>query len=456
MSNIFTHAMLFIAPLAAAAPLGCDSPKSTSAGPASSASSTAAAPSGVASGGASAAASSPRAPAGPPLVDLLQTTESEVAVSSNVDNPKDFPEHLVDGKPETAWNGKTGDLHGWISFRVPDDAHVSKILITPGFDKKNAEGDLFTMNHRIKKIRVTRNGEAVGAQALDIERRTLQAMNVDKPGGTYRIEVLDTEPGSKKTWKELTVSELRVLGTAGKTGIRKSPRLPDVRVGALGGVHVDAQNRTVASLSLGFAKPEEFCKAFRNHYEPINQKRTDYPGPVETTCAATDDSAASIKNAAPVAPFVDALTYGATDDESNFSAVAFHMQKAWFFVGPHLADDGVGDPHCGGYGEYLGDAKVTFAQTSRGAMALVTWHYGYEVHGPRVDEKTGDISGTFSNSTVTFYAEACVGTDTLVTCDKPITIDTHFADDEQLTNARSWRSTKKASLKPDGTVAISP
>src|SRR5689334_7769770 len=49
------------------------------------------------------------------VVDLLHHTAAAIAVSSNVDNPHDFPEHLVDGKRDTAWNGRTGDLVGaWI------------------------------------------------------------------------------------------------------------------------------------------------------------------------------------------------------------------------------------------------------------------------------------------------------------------------------------------------------
>src|SRR5687768_17555026 len=52
-------------------------------------------------------------------VDLLHWTPAAVSVSSNVQNPRDYPHHLVDNKPETAWNGKTGDLNATISFRVP-------------------------------------------------------------------------------------------------------------------------------------------------------------------------------------------------------------------------------------------------------------------------------------------------------------------------------------------------
>lgn len=73
--------------------------------------------------------------AGPVLVDLLHSIACTVAVSSKVDNPKDFPEHLVDGKTETAWNSKTGDLHGFIAFRVPAVARVRRVELTAGFDK---------------------------------------------------------------------------------------------------------------------------------------------------------------------------------------------------------------------------------------------------------------------------------------------------------------------------------
>ncbi len=47
--------------------------------------------------------------------DLLHTTDARLAVSSKVDNPHDFPEHIADGRLETAWNGKTNDLvGGWL------------------------------------------------------------------------------------------------------------------------------------------------------------------------------------------------------------------------------------------------------------------------------------------------------------------------------------------------------
>ncbi len=77
-------------------------------------------------------------------------------------NRKDFPEHLVDGKAETAWNSKTGDLNGFIAFRAPAATRVKRIELTAGFDKVSpTAGDLFTKNHRITNVRLTREGKLV-------------------------------------------------------------------------------------------------------------------------------------------------------------------------------------------------------------------------------------------------------------------------------------------------------
>src|SRR6187397_2286996 len=81
-------------------------------------------------------ASSVAAPATAPaaLDDLLHFTEARIGVSSKVDNPRDFAEHVADGKLDTAWNGKTGDLvGGWIGFRVPSSARVRVIELTAGY-----------------------------------------------------------------------------------------------------------------------------------------------------------------------------------------------------------------------------------------------------------------------------------------------------------------------------------
>jgi len=75
-------------------------------------------------------ASAPVSAAGP-LDDLLHFTDAHLAVSSKVDNPRDFAEHIADGRLDTAWNGKSGDLVGaWIGFRVPRAARVRLVELT--------------------------------------------------------------------------------------------------------------------------------------------------------------------------------------------------------------------------------------------------------------------------------------------------------------------------------------
>ena len=147
--------------------------------------------------------------------NLLDIVPATLAVSSTVDNPRDFPEHLIDGKADTAWNSKTGDLHGFIAFRVPKDAHVDAIQLTAGFAKASAKEDLFTANHRIKRVVVYHDGSVLKEADLDVNIRTLQSIPINEAGGDYKVEVKDTLPGTRKDWKELTVSEFRVVGKPG-------------------------------------------------------------------------------------------------------------------------------------------------------------------------------------------------------------------------------------------------
>lgn len=162
------------------------------------------------------------------VVDLVYATKTLVAVSSKVQNPRDYPEHLIDNKPETAWNSETGDLKGWIAFRVPKDAHADYLTITCGFDKVAKDGtDLFTANHRIKKIALERDGVKLGEHTLDTNVRTPQRIEIDKDGGEFKLKVLETVPGTNEKWRELVVSEVHLMGKtpAITRGIGERPRV---------------------------------------------------------------------------------------------------------------------------------------------------------------------------------------------------------------------------------------
>jgi len=164
------------------------------------------------------------------LVNLLRLPGASVSVSSQVNNSVDLPDHLVDGNLQTAWNSKTGQLEGsWIAFSVPAEAHVSLIRLTVGYTGRKRGKDLFSMNHRIARVKITRDGVVLKEPALDTEDRNLQEIPIDSPGGAYKVEVLKTVTGTKPRWQETCVSEFQVLGIA-PTGTGLLPRPPKVGV----------------------------------------------------------------------------------------------------------------------------------------------------------------------------------------------------------------------------------
>ena len=161
----------------------------------------------------------PTAPARPRPVNLLTAAPTVVAVSSTVANRAIVPAHLVDGDLATAWNSRTGELQGaWIGARVPGDARVTAIRMTVGFTKVDPKlGDLFTMNPRIRKVRVLRNGAAIAERALDPTLRTLQDIPIDQPGGEYKIEVVDVMPGTRPSWREISLVMRSLVMSCGRT-----------------------------------------------------------------------------------------------------------------------------------------------------------------------------------------------------------------------------------------------
>jgi hypothetical protein len=161
-------------------------------------------------------------------VNLLTHTAAVINVGSTVANQAIKPEHLVDGKRDTAWNSQTNDLVGaWIIVRLPTDVKVESVKLTVGFTKVDPKlGDLFTENPRIKKVRVT-HGKTVVDKELDITNRELQEIAIAGEGGDYRIEVREVEMGTKKTWREICISELEVWGTSPRP---RRPTRPPVYV----------------------------------------------------------------------------------------------------------------------------------------------------------------------------------------------------------------------------------
>lgn len=166
-----------------------------------------------------------------PPVDLLSAVATQVAVSSAYRDREGEVAKLFDGDLETAWNSRSGDLAGaWIEVRVPEGATVTAIEMTAGFTKRTDARDLFTGNHRVARVRVLRDGSEVTTHALDTDSRALQRIPAQGPGGVWRVEITETLPGAREDWREVCVSELRVMGRAPDAG---QGRFPTYAVGAL-------------------------------------------------------------------------------------------------------------------------------------------------------------------------------------------------------------------------------
>lgn len=288
------------------------------------------------------------------LVDLLHTVASTVVVSSKVQNPRDYPEHLVDGKVDTAWNGKTGNLvGGFIEFEVPKETHVRRIELTPGYSHVGKNGDLFTMNHRISRVRVTREGQPLGEFSLDTNQRMIQPLAVDAPGGKFRVEVLAVEPGSKKEWRELVVSEFRVWGERNQAP-ENPTHLPLVYVGAVGGAPPPPKGRDGAPTG-PFASLDDMCAKYNAALkDPLKKywgSGERYPGEIGPHCVVWELSsppmagltAASIPKSS---PYLDVQFYNAHSVHEDFIALAVKTPRGWFRTDSRTTERAHNDPGC--------------------------------------------------------------------------------------------------------------
>ena len=195
-----------------------------------------------------------------PEVDLIHHLGLVVRVSSTVGNGRDLPGHLIDGDPGTAWSSRTGELAGArIEVDVPADATDTAVALTPGFTRTTPQ-DLFRMNPRVARVEVLRDGARVREFALDVDRPVLQSIPVDGRGGRWGVRVLATVPGTRATWRELSVSEFRVMGRAPRRG-RGAPQVW-VEGAALG------RGRRAIPIAGPFESADAYC-ATREDADPV-------------------------------------------------------------------------------------------------------------------------------------------------------------------------------------------
>lgn len=150
----------------------------------------------------------------PADVELVQLTAATVRVSSRVANPDIRPAHLVDKNLSTAWNSVTGQLVGaWIELRPIAGAEIHEVRLTAGFTARGPKGeDWFTMNPRVRRVRVIADGAPQPDLYLDVDRRTLQAFPIVAQD-SVRLEVAEVVSGTKPRWREVSISELEAWGS---------------------------------------------------------------------------------------------------------------------------------------------------------------------------------------------------------------------------------------------------
>jgi len=150
-----------------------------------------------------------------PSIELLHAVPVTITVSSQVDNPAIKPGQLVDRDLATAWNSRTGDLVGaWIEIALPPGVVAKQLRMTAGNTGKGPRNaDYFTMNVRTRLVTVHAKGHTASA-TLDIARRDLQPIDLPDLTGTLRITIDAIEPGTRRSWKEICVSELELWGAA--------------------------------------------------------------------------------------------------------------------------------------------------------------------------------------------------------------------------------------------------
>ena len=173
-----------------------------------------------------------------PVVNLLRAVPTQVVVSSVASPGMSGPSRMVDGRMDTAWNSKTGELAGAsVAVQLPAEVEeVTEIRLVPGFIRNYQGQDLWEANHRIRRVAVSRNGVEVTTHDFDVARREAQAIPVagHGGGGLWRIEILTTEPGSRRDWQEVCVTELEVMGRV-ETTAASGPHTPAARVATLAG-----------------------------------------------------------------------------------------------------------------------------------------------------------------------------------------------------------------------------
>ncbi len=148
------------------------------------------------------------------LIDLVHRVPVTVAADSAYHGQLNQVERLYDGDLTTAWNSESNEGTAVLTFLFERPTELHAVAMTSGYTKTDGDRDLFAGNRRINSIEIVVDGESKKRAPLDPDSRELQTVTLDEPVAGQRVEVrlAGFSPGTNADWRELCVSELRLMG----------------------------------------------------------------------------------------------------------------------------------------------------------------------------------------------------------------------------------------------------
>ncbi|MBN2718919.1 MAG: discoidin domain-containing protein [Deltaproteobacteria bacterium] len=134
--------------------------------------------------------------------------------------------HAFDGDCGTAWNAKVQpNVVPWVEIEFDVPRHISKISLTPGWERINKKGqDLYMLNLQARKVTVFLDGVELRSQAANLEQRLLEIDRINKDAKKVRLRFDSFWPGAM--YEDAAVSDIMIFGTGTPTGteVLSAPR----------------------------------------------------------------------------------------------------------------------------------------------------------------------------------------------------------------------------------------
>ncbi|MGD0112437.1 MAG: YARHG domain-containing protein [Armatimonadota bacterium] len=154
-------------------------------------------------------------PSGAPQASATLRFTDGTAKASVVKDPasgKYEPRMVLDGEKSTAWCWPAPAVGASITISYPSVREISLVRILPGYAKVHPQyGDVFTLNNRVKRVKVTFPGGG-NVSALLNDSETLQDVPVSPAVRSDRLSIIVEEVYPTSRWTDTGISEIEVSG----------------------------------------------------------------------------------------------------------------------------------------------------------------------------------------------------------------------------------------------------